>query len=541
MPLDTDPADIETDVLVVGSGLAGLYFSHNLTNMSDYDVAIITKRELWEANTRYAQGGVAAVMSSDDSIDDHIRDTLIAGDGLCREDAVRFIISRGPERIRDLMELGVPFERDGNGNLILGREGAHSRRRIVHYKDMTGKAIEDTLVGIVKENPKLSIYEYHAAVNLAVIEGRVAGAYVFDEESNEVKRFVSKITVLASGGAGKVFLYTSNPDVATGDGIAMAFRAGATIANMEMVQFHPTCLYHPFAKTFLLTEALRGEGAILKTVNGERFMPKYHEMAELAPRDIVARAIDHEMKRTGDDFVYLDISFKDPDFIKGHFPQVYHKLREYGYDLTKESIPVVPAAHYTIGGIRAKPNGETSLPGLFAIGEVSYTGLHGANRLASNSLLEAAVMGFEAARKVKKLLDRGIEAHHFPSWEPGQAVESDEAVVISHNWDEVRRLLWNYVGIVRTTKRLLRAKERINLLKREITDYYWGFRITRDLLELRNIVDVGKMIIESALYRKESRGAHYVKDFPFKAEKAHDVLLNRNIGVYFSKPINSSF
>ncbi len=529
--------DIWTDVLVIGSGLAGLYYSLELVENSNFDVVLITKRELTEANTRYAQGGIAAVVSEDDSVEAHVKDTLIAGDGLCHLDVVEHIIRTGPDRVRHLMELGVPFDRREDGSLDLGREGAHSRRRILHYKDMTGQVVEDTLARLVRGHERIHILENHVAVNLVLIDGRVTGAYVLDVVSGDVLSVSSKLTILATGGAGKVFLYTSNPDVATGDGIAMAYRVGATVMNMEMVQFHPTCLYHPFAKTFLLTEALRGEGAILLTRDGERFMPKYHEMAELAPRDVVARAIDHEMKRTGDDFVLLDISFKPADFIKSHFPQVYQKLLEYGYDLTKEPVPVVPAAHYTIGGVKAAVNGVTDVPGLLAIGEVSCTGLHGANRLASNSLLEATVMAYEAAHYSKEVLTRGIKQFAFPHWESGDAVDADEAVVISHNWDELRRLMWNYVGIVRTTKRLLRAKERIELLKKEINEYYWGFKLTRDLIELRNLVEVAELIVDSALFRKESRGAHYIKDFPNKLPTPHDILNQKRLGLSLSAPL----
>ncbi|MHA2363226.1 MAG: L-aspartate oxidase [Candidatus Hodarchaeales archaeon] len=528
-----------TDILVIGSGLAGLFYALKVAKKSDYTVTIVTKRSIDETSTKYAQGGIAAVLSKhEDSFDSHIHDTLAAGDGLCRKDVAEFIIQEGPSCIQDLIDLGVEFDKENN-ILSLGREGGHSHRRVAHVKDTTGYAIQTALIKAVKKEPKVIILEHHAAIDLVLINGKVAGAYILDIKEKIVRNFSAAITVLATGGAGKVFLYTSNPDTTSGDGIAMAYRAGATIANMEFVQFHPTCLFNPIAKSFLVTEALRGEGAVLKTLGGKRFMKDQHPMAELAPRDIVARTIDHEMKiHTGDDFVLLDISaVKEADFIKNRFPGVYSTLLKYGIDITKEPIPVVPAAHYTIGGIRSKVNGETDVLGLLAIGEVACTGFHGANRLASNSLLEASVMAAEAAKHSINLLNKGEKKHyHFPPWESGDAVDSDEAIIVSHNWDEVRRLMWNYVGIVRSTKRLLRARKRNNLLKQEVQEYYWNFLVTNsDIIELRNIIQVAELIIDSALFRKESRGTHYTLDYPEKSDCVRDVLAQKRFGVHFSE------
>lgn len=526
----------DSDILVVGSGISALIFALKIRELSKFSINIVTKREVMESNTRYAQGGIAAVLDPNDDFNGHINDTLVAGDGLCHPNVVQEVIQKGPNVVNKLLDLGVPFDRD-NDDIALGREGGHHHRRIAHVRDYTGKAVEEALVRHVRTLEGVEIFENHTAIDLAIVDGKVAGAYVLDNGSCEVYNFQSKVTVLATGGAGKVFLYTSNPDIASGDGIAMAYRAGATIRNMEFIQFHPTCLYHPYAKSFLITEALRGEGAILKTIGGQRFMERYHEMKELAPRDVIALAIDQEMKRTGDDFVLLDISFKNPDFVIDRFPHVHSTLLKYGIDMTKEPIPVVPAAHYTIGGVRATLKGETDLPNLYVIGEAANTGLHGANRLASNSLLEGAVMGDNAAIEITEFLKRGANSLTFPPWMTGDAVEPDEGVIVTHAWDEIRRAMWNYVGVERTTKRLLRARKRLNLIRTEIEEYYWNYQVTQPLLELRNLLDNAQMIVDSAIFRKESRGAHFTKDYPSSNPIARDTLLQKTLGVFPSSPI----
>ena len=514
------------DFLVIGSGIAGLSFA--LKAAQNGTVSIITKRAIRESATFYAQGGIASVISKEDTFDSHIKDTLYAGAGLCREDIVALVVKDGPARIHELIELGVKFSSRVNGHereLDLGREGGHSKRRIVHAEDLTGKAVEEALVASVETNPNIKVFENHIAIDLLshakfvgpTDEEGIWGAYALDKTTGEVNTFLAKATLLATGGAGKVYLYTSNPDIATGDGIAMAYRAGADIANMEFIQFHPTCLYHSKAKSFLISEALRGEGGVLRLKDNDPFMKRHHPMADLAPRDIVARAIDFELKKSGDDCVYLDMTSKPAGFLRDRFPNIHTKCLEFGIDMTKEPIPVVPAAHYTCGGVVTGADGLSTLKRLYVAGESACTGLHGANRLASNSLLESLVIAERASRHAGEVVKATKDAvPSIPAWEPGGAVVSDEAVVITQNWDEIRRFMWNYVGIVRSDKRLERAERRINLLKDEINDYYWDFKITNNLIELRNISTVAELIIKSARLRKESRGLHYNIDYPEK-------------------------
>lgn len=512
------------DVLIVGSGASGLSLALRLANQVNIRIGVLTKFSLKDSNTYYAQGGISAVLDREDSLEAHIEDTLTAGAGLCDPDIVRLTVAQGKECIDWLLEQGVPFTREESENgaiqLHLTREGGHTHRRVVHAADQTGKAVYDSLEERAKGIRNVDLYEYYSVIDLITAQKlglagqRVVGAYAFNEKANRVERFGAKILVLATGGASKVYLYTSNPDVATGDGVALAWRAGCRIANMEFMQFHPTCLYHPDAYSFLISEALRGEGGKLVLPDGSAFMHRFDKCNELAPRDIVARAIDHEMKRLGIDCVYLDITHKPAEFIRSHFPNIYARCMELNIDITKQPIPVVPAAHYTCGGILTDRDARTDIQGLYAIGEVACTGLHGANRMASNSLLECLVFAKQAADDIVKYLAEFPEPPPLPPWDESQVGDSDEEVVVSHNWDEIRRFMWDYVGIVRTNKRLERAQHRVELLKTEIAEYYCNFKVTSDLLELRNLVIVAELIIRSAMQRKESRGLHYTLDYP---------------------------
>jgi L-aspartate oxidase len=511
-----------SDVLVIGGGLAGLGLALKLAD--ELDVTVLNKSHFPESNSYYAQGGMSAVLSDEDSFDSHVADTIEAGAGLCHESTVRFVVERGPACVDWLSNMGVRFTRldeaRAESPFDLTKEGGHSHRRVVHVADATGRAISETLVERARAHPRIQMLESHLAVDLITArkqgldDGRCLGAYVFDRTSRRVRVFRARAVVLASGGAGKVYLYTSNPDIATGDGIAMAWRAGCRVANMEFIQFHPTCLYHPAAKSFLVTEALRGEGARLRLPDGTPFMQAFDARGELAPRDIVARAIDHEMKRLGIDCVYLDISHQADDFIRARFPNVHARCLSLGFDLAREPIPVVPAAHYVCGGITSDMHGRTDVQGLYAIGEIAFTGLHGANRLASNSLLECLVFAESASEHLRAHIDELPMPPALAEWDESRVTDSDEEVVVSHNWDELRRFMWDYVGIVRTSKRLERARRRVELLLAEIDEYYGNFRITNDLIELRNLAVVGNLIIESALSRAESRGLHYTLDYP---------------------------
>lgn len=513
---------LQYDVLIIGSGAAGLCLALRLANQAH--IALITKTNLTESSTLYAQGGISVVLDKHDSIESHIEDTVGAGAGLCDEDVVTYTVNRAKSCIQWLIDHGVPFTReqqpDGSSDYHLTREGGHSHRRILHSADATGQAIEKTLAQQVAEHPNIDIFENHIAIDLitgnkvGLSINRCLGAYILDRRQHKVRVFSARHTALATGGAGKVYLYTSNPDVANGDGIAMAWRAGCRVANMEFIQFHPTCLYHPEAKSFLITEAIRGEGGKLCLPDGTPFMKAFDPREELAPRDIVARAIDHEMKRLGAKYVCLDISHKPADFIKQHFPNIYTRCLQYGYDITKKPVPVVPAAHYLCGGVITDIHGHTDIDGLFAIGEMAYTGLHGANRMASNSLLECVVFAESASLDIKRHLKDYPLPDNLPPWDESRVTDSDEEVVVTHNWEELRRFMWDYVGIVRTDKRLQRAKHRTDLLLQEIAEYYSNFRVTNDLIELRNLVLVADLIIQSAILRKESRGLHYTLDYP---------------------------
>jgi len=514
--------DHRYDYVVLGSGIAGLTFALNVAAKGS--VAVITKKNRAESNTNYAQGGIACVTSDEDTFDLHMRDTLEAGAGLCHEDVVRGIVEEGPARIKELMELGMSFSERENGahkhELDLGKEGGHSKRRILHAKDITGREIETALLTALALHPNVEMFENHAAIDLITrkklgfaTDNRCVGVYVLDNKSGRVDTISSGHVLLATGGCGKVYLYTTNPDIATGDGVAMAYRAGVPAANMEFIQFHPTCLFHPKAKSFLISEAVRGEGGILRNAAGKAFMKGVHPLESLAPRDIVARAIDAEIKRTGAECVYLDITHQSREFLQNRFPAIYAKCLEFGIDMAIEPIPVVPGAHYQCGGVVTTPEGRTELPGLWAVGEVGCTGLHGANRLASNSLLEALVVAHRAADAVQREKTPPPQKDITP-WESGPAQDPDELVVIYHNWREIRQMMWDYVGIVRTTKRLKRAASRLRSLSEEVRDYYWNYKMTCDLIELRNLVLVASLIVDSALERHESRGLHFTRDYP---------------------------
>lgn len=523
------------DTLIIGSGLAGLTLALNLAK--NQRVAIVTKRTIHDSSSAWAQGGIAAVLSMADSSDSHVHDTLVAGAGLSDKLITRYVVENGPHAVKWLIAQGVNFTRDNNNETgyHLTQEGGHSVRRVIHTNDATGKAVQLTLCKKICAHPNITLLEHHIAIDLITSlklqyhsdtqAVRCYGAYVLDIKADKIHTIAAHNTVLATGGAGKVYLYTTNPDTATGDGIAMGWRAGCKIANMEFIQFHPTCLYHPHAKSFLISEAVRGEGGLLKLPNGERFMPKHDKRAELAPRDIVARAIDFEMKKRGLDCVYLDISHKSPDFLKQHFPTIYARCLELGIDITRQAIPVVPAAHYTCGGIVTDRKGKTDLNNLYAIGETAHTGLHGANRLASNSLLECLVFGMAATDDI--LNQPPAPFIPLPKWDESRVTDADEEIVISHNWDELRRFMWSYVGIVRTNKRLQRAQHRINLLHEEINEYYTNFRVSGDLLELRNLVTTADLIVQSAMLRHESRGLHYSLDYPDTLLQAENTILQR--------------
>ena len=520
---------LKFDVLIVGTGLAGLTLALHVADRKR--VGLVTKQQLLDGASSWAQGGIAAVLAGDDTLESHIRDTLTAGAGLCDEGVTRYVVERGRESVQWLINQGVPFTRDA-GNITgyhLTTEGGHSHRRVIHAADATGQAVQATLESKIRNHPNVTLLERHNAIDLitgaklGLSDNRCYGCYVLDTAGGTVKTIAADHTVLATGGAGKAYLYTTNPDTATGDGIAMGWRAGCRVANLEFIQFHPTCLYHAHAKSFLISEAVRGEGGWLKLPDGTRFMSRHDPRAELAPRDVVARAIDFEMKKQGLDCVYLDITHQGADFIKGHFPNIYIHCMGLGIDITRQPIPVVPAAHYTCGGLMTDTRGRTDLPGLYAIGETGCTGLHGANRLASNSLLECLVLGRSAAADM--LEQPAPSQPALPGWDASRVTDADEEIVIAHNWDELRRFMWDYVGIVRTTKRLTRAEHRIRMLQEEIHDYYANFRVTNDLLELRNLVTSAELIVRSAMLRHESRGLHFSRDYPDLLPEARSTVL----------------
>jgi L-aspartate oxidase len=515
------------DALVLGSGIAGLSFALKAA-ANGHSVAILTKKTKAESNTNWAQGGIAAVISPDDDIERHVNDTLVAGDGLCREKIVREIIADGPARVQELVELGLEFSRNEAGQYDLGREGGHTARRILHVKDMTGKAIESALLRAISREPRIALYEHLFGIDLITSgqgkQRRVRGLYALDVHDGRVITFHAPVVMLSTGGAGRVYLYSTNPDIATGDGIAMAYRAGVEVRNLEFIQFHPTTLYGAQEDRFLISEAVRGEGAILRNLAGDAFMSQYHPQADLAPRDIVARAIDTEMKRSGTPHVWLDITHRNAAYLRKRFPKIYRACKQRGFNLADDYVPVVPAAHYTCGGVATNLKGETSLAGLYACGEVACTGLHGANRLASNSLLEAVVIAHRSSESVRRYFQRRGKARDtaIPPWRDLGGHDADERVVISHNWEELRRTMWDYVGIMRTTKRLQRAQTRIANLEREIADYYWNFSVDPELLELRNMTTVAGLIVACALQRRESRGLHAIANFPHPRKRGID-------------------
>ncbi len=536
----------ECDILIIGGGAAGLSAALHLAKDPQKSIIILSKEELGEGSSLYAQGGISAVLDKNDSFDAHIEDTLVAGAGICKKSTVRHIVENAPAAINWLIEQGVEFtlnhgnEYDGvDGNYHLTREGGHSHRRIIHANDATGREVTTTLEKLVKAKSNITVLENHIAIDLITSKrlknntklkekkhNHCLGAYALNKNCNTVFTYNAKVTILATGGASKAYLYTSNPDTSTGDGIAMAWRAGCRVANMEFMQFHPTCLFHPHAKSSLISEALRGEGATLHLPDGTRFMKDHHELMELAPRDIVARAIDYEMKKHGLDSVFLDISHKDADFIQEHFPNIHENCLKFGIDITKEPAPVVPAAHYTCGGVITDLHGRTDIKRLYAIGETTCTGLHGANRLASNSLIECLVLGKSAADDIqKKLHNKNYTMPELPQWDASRVSDPDEQIVVSHNWHELRRFMWDYVGIVRTDKRLQRALNRVNLLKEEISEYYSNFKVNNDLIELRNLVSVAELTVRCAMKRKESRGLHYTSDYPELSKELEDTIL----------------
>ncbi len=536
----TTDQSLDHDVLIIGSGGAGLSLALQLPQ--SIRIAVLSKFDLQHCNTYFAQGGISAVLESEDTLESHIQDTLISGAGLCKRNIVELVVAQGKPCVEWLIEQGVEFTeeetQEGRSQLHLTREGGHSHRRVVHSADATGKAIISTLDQRVREASNIDLYEFYNAVDLIQSNSdnhrRISGAYVLDIKADTVVAFRARSVVLATGGSSKVYLYTSNPDVATGDGVALAWRAGCRVANMEFNQFHPTCLYHPQARSFLISEALRGEGGKLILPDGSAFMEKFDSRQELAPRDIVARAIDYEMKRLGIDCVYLDISHKPVEFVKSHFPTIYQTCLQYNIDITKQPIPVVPAAHYTCGGVITDIKGRTDIEGLYAIGEVTCTGLHGANRMASNSLLECQVFARQVRDDIIKTNPLRPPPSAIPEWDESRVTDSDEEVVISHNWHQLRRFMWDYVGIVRTNKRLARAKRRVEMLKQEIHEYYGNFKISSDLLELRNLVTVADLVITSAMQRKESRGLHYTLDYPETDEnQAEDTVLTPNQPTHF--------